>query len=317
MSAARSQLKIIAATSMTIFTLLACFTGAYAWFNAARTRNVENESFEVTRFDSAVTSISVHNFLGTTSDGNTFGFNPTPSATMSWTGKVGSQTGNFTMSKFSLTDPHHPVLFLFAVNGGIESIRLKTNCTYLAGDKPTSITDTVASYAALEARTNTVGDIVEVSADESHNGANTVYEIVTGENPFNMLWIALAEDNNPLSSVIQSHSVLFVDNPTDNEGSNQKATGSLTLSGETQTQTYIPVTSNLSDNEASFVTFTNGVPSFHKTASLFNDSTAGHTHIGIVLDYYSSSLEYISSFFLGHSYLNEGLGFSCDWTMEV
>jgi len=103
----------------------------------------------VTRLNSAVTSISVHDFLGTTSDGSTFGFNPTPGATMSWTGKAGTQMGNFAMGKFSLRDPHHPVLFLFAVNGGIESNRLKTNCTYLAGDEPTSITATVASYAAL------------------------------------------------------------------------------------------------------------------------------------------------------------------------
>ena len=51
--------------------------------------------------------------------------------------------------------------------------------------------------------------------------------------------------------------------------------------------------------------------------NLYQGSTSGYTHLGIVIDYLPDSLEYIYSFYLGHTFLNAGLGFDCDWSMEI
>ena len=43
----QKPLKIIAATSMTIFSLFACFMGTFAWFNAVRAQNSQTDGFSV------------------------------------------------------------------------------------------------------------------------------------------------------------------------------------------------------------------------------------------------------------------------------
>ena len=47
MGSGKKQLKIIAATSMTIFSLLTCFMGAYAWFNSASQKSSDADGFNV------------------------------------------------------------------------------------------------------------------------------------------------------------------------------------------------------------------------------------------------------------------------------
>ena len=60
-----------------------------------------------------------------------------------------------------------------------------------------------------------------------------------------------------------------------------------------------------------------GEPVFTSSINLFQGSTRGYTHLGIIIDYNIDSLEYLYAFFLGHRFLNAGLGFICDWSMEV
>lgn len=47
MGSGKKQLKIIAATSMTIFSLLTCFMGAYAWFNSASQQSSDADGFTI------------------------------------------------------------------------------------------------------------------------------------------------------------------------------------------------------------------------------------------------------------------------------
>ena len=315
----RKTLKLVAATSMAIFTLLATFSASYAWFTSILKKDANADSFPVRKTESSISSISVHDFYGLTADESEFGFNPTPNHTITWSGHSGEDTVGFAMGKYSLDNPHHPVLFIFAVHGGVENLKLSTTSTYIAKNEPAH-TVTVDTYANLG--TYADGTIVKVLADETHAGIPTKYQCNSSE--FELVWMELCSDNNPLSSVVMTHYFLFTDDPRDSTGTNQVKTGNLMVDDGTgnvtsQSKTYVPFASSsfTSANQASFVTFDNNwQPTFHDTISLFEGNTTGYTHLGIVLDYFPDSLEYISYYFLGHNLLNEGLGFVCDWEME-
>lgn len=56
----RKNLNIIAATSLSIFSLLAVFTGAYAWFVSKLNQSPESASFNIYHDDSAITTLSCY-----------------------------------------------------------------------------------------------------------------------------------------------------------------------------------------------------------------------------------------------------------------
>jgi len=300
---------------MCVFTACVTATSVLAWFSTNKNVNADHGSFNIAKVDSAVTAITVHDFYGLTSDESEFGFNPTANHTITWDEHNGSDSGEFTMGSYSLNDPHHPVMFLFAVDGSNERITLKTDSTYLAKIEP-AFTETVATYSALS--TYAEGTMVEVTADETRYGCKSVYKYTNSE--FELQWVDLLQINNPLSSIIDTHYVLFEDDPRDNQGTCRTKSGSLVLDDVSTNRTYMPIqSSQLGDNNrASFVSFNaQGEPVFANSVDLFQGSTRGYSHLGIVIDYYVESLEYLYSFFLGHVFLNAGLGFICDWNMEV
>lgn len=262
------NLKIAAATMMTIFSLFTCFSAAAAWFVGVRSRNSDINNFNVTVTSGNVSTIKVYDFYGSTEDGTILGFNPTSSHTVTISDEVPSGALEFEMGEYSLDDPHHPVLFLFELSSGMQDIIFHTTSTYL-----------------------TTGD--------------------------------LTSDENPLSSIVMTHWFLFTDNPTDNAGTNRTTTGNLVVDGSVVSKTYVPITeanasSTATSNMDSFVSFDEHNDfSFKNDLIAFSGNTSGYQCVGIVLDYYSASLEYIYSYFLGSTYLNSGLGFICDWSMEV
>ena len=311
----KRKLTIISASLMCVFTACVAATSVLAWFSTNKNVNADRGHFSIAKVDSAVTAITVHDFYGSTQDGNEFGFNPTANHTITWDDHDGSDSGEFIMGSYSLNDPHHPVMFLFEVDGSNERITLKTDSTYLAKIEP-AFTESVATYSALS--TYAEGTMVEVAADETRHGCKSVYRYNGSE--FELQWVDLLQDNNPLSSIINTHYVLFEDDPTDNQGNTKTKTGNLILDDVSQSRTYVPVQTSQLTNEkrASFVSFDNqGEPVFTSSINLFQGSTRGYTHLGIIIDYNIDSLEYLYAFFLGHRFLNAGLGFICDWSMEV
>ena len=314
----KTTLKIAAATSVTIFSLAATFSASMAGFATLQKQSYDANSLPIRKTESSISGISVHEFYGLTADKSEFGFNPTAHHTITWNSHSGSDTTGFTMGKYSTDDANHPVLFIFALNGGPETIKFATDSIYLAHREPESSV-TVATYADLQ--TYAEGTIIKVESDENHHNVATKYEYTNST--FELKWIELTAENNPLSSAIMTHYFLFADDPTDSTGNCQIKTGNLMVDdGEgnkvSQSKTYLPITSSsfTSANQASFVTFnSNWEPSFTDSISVYDGNTTGYTHLGIVLDYYPDSLEYISSYFLGHPLLNSGLGFVCDWTL--
>ena len=326
----KRNLKLVSATAMCLFSLASAFVGTYAWFESVFTNNQEADDFEVKPIDTSVKKIYFFSYYGEDSldpDTSThFGFNPTPYCTLDFRSDgtvqpIGSPT--IDLGTYSLDDPNHPVLILFEVEGQTESITLKTDYSFLCEEEPTS-TVTVASYSALG--TYADGTIIQVTADEQHNGLKTKYEYVIpaeGDPYFDMVWCELTQDKNPLSSVIESHSFTFAEDPSDverltnldlyiDDGYGHKSV---------QSRDCISITkSEMTDaNRASFASFTsNGnFEGFEKEVIFFEGDISEVKYVGPVINYLPSALEYISYFYLGHEYLSDGLEFKCDWKTEV
>lgn len=253
------NMKIAAATSVVIFTLLVSFVGIYAWFSTVKNIDNTTNSFKVEQLNGAVTGFTVHEYYGVTSDGSTWGFNPTPKKTVRLDQPAGE--GTLTMGSYSLDNPDHPALILFEVNGSYETIIAKTDSVYLASEEAT-----------------------------------------------------LQSENNPLSSVIEAYSLSFSSDPKI-----ATTTGNLVdESGQTSSKTYMSISTSINENKSSFVSFnSNNDPSFSSKATFFDGDISGKSYVGVVINYNTDSLVYISSYYLGNSLLLDGLEYTCDWTLEV
>ena len=132
----KKTVKIVAATSMAIFSLLATMTSAYAWFISILNQGADNDDFYVQRLDSPVTSISIHEFYGETMDEDYFAFNPVGIDVFS-NNEFNENAALAELNEYSVDNPDHPVLILYKneETTGLETqINLKTDFAYLGND---------------------------------------------------------------------------------------------------------------------------------------------------------------------------------------
>ena len=167
----KKLIKIVSATSMAIFSLLATMTSAYAWFVSIMNQGAENDNFYVKRLDTPVTSISIHEFYGETKDGNSFTFNPV-GVSVYENGEVVQNAAAVELNEYSLENPNHPVLILFRneETSGLESqINLITDFSFL-GANDDYIAAKLKNKAALNSLSKTNGNYYQVTTDESQAG---------------------------------------------------------------------------------------------------------------------------------------------------
>lgn len=356
------NLKIAAATMMTVFSLFACFSGAFAWFLANKSVDNGSDDFEITDLGTEIAHISIHEFYGTSTESGDkyFGFNAVPTSWIDFSDHDHPETvgeATIRLGTYSLEYPHHPVLLLFDVGDGEETIEGVTKSPYLAKEKPGAATlpnsNIVATYSALAAKAAVATDneIFEVTNDETQNGEYTQggqqkhvktryqYHSATGE--FELVWVDLGMDNNPLSSIIQSHYFKFTfDTPYTKNGNNfviNNSSAAISTHSYTnvndsgsvinvQNQDGIWINTNdflgpddANTNMASFAKVTNNGSNveFNDTAEFFTGSTQGYKYLGIVFDYYPDAVEYLFSYYIGNNYLSDGLSFKCDWVTKV
>lgn len=127
--------------------------------------------------------------------------------------------------------------------------------------------------------------------------------------------VELAATNNPLSSVVEFYSFTYSStrrDPTSLYSRTKTVDGTDYYS--LGTSEFIPGT-----NSSSFVDMNNGefTGTFNSEVSVYNGSTSGMEYIGIVVDYYAESLEYIFSHYMGNSLLDNEITFACDWEMSL
>ena len=325
----KQGIKIGAATSVIIFSLLACFSGAYSWFTSINTMENEGDDFSITRLTTSVQEITFHEYLGETDEigGTTYySFNPEYSGRVYFDSNgEAHQTGSgIELGEYSLDNPSHPLLMMFKVAGSIQRIDFETEYSFLAEDNNYSITQTVGTYSAFEAldpNSFSDGNHVKVNADEEHGGVSTIYEFDGTTKTFSMVWIDLAQNDNPLSSVITFHSLGFTGTINDNvetyDVSRMNEFGHMVT--EEDVSGIVVDTADLTDsNKSQFADFEDEDSyEFHKSINAFAGDIKSYTYIGIVANYNTLALEYIFFKYLGHDYLSDGLTFKCDWVTKV
>ena len=349
------NLKIIAATSMAIFSLLTTFTAAFAWFTAIRDEQTESDNFTVTNKNTSITQIELYRYLGETDVvGGTkyFGFETTPYSTINVSGQTATikagDPDSIQLDMFTLDDPHHPIFMLFKLNGGFkEKISAKTSYPFIAQAKPGGNLDASHIVASYKTSTNanslesklagaSDGEIFEVTNDENQNGTyldyednehsiTTRYSFNEAENKFDLIWVDLAMHNNPLSSAICTYYFELNDRIapstknlylyTDGERDNSTTSRSCIAIDQSEC-----VSDSTEDgyNMSSFAQFTgDNLSKFEQEIDFYNGDVTGLGYIGIVLDYNPDALQYLFTYYLGNEYLNEGLTFQCDWETEI
>ena len=326
----KGSLKIAAATSLILFSLLACFSGAYAWFLSNTHVNNASSNFQVDRVNTSVQAITFHEYYGKTdpasSGGKTYySFNPSSSGSVTFSGDTPTETGaGIALGEYSLENPDHPLLIMFNVSGLQQRINFETDYSFLAEDDNYVLKTTVGTFAALnlyDKTTLTNGDYLKVTADEEHGGVTTIYKYLAATRSYDMVWIDLNSGFNPLSSVVQFHTFEFSGSIAANTHTydvveiNQYGNP---VTVEDVSGITIDTAAFTSSNKSAFADFTDeDTYTYNKEINVYDGNVSSISYVGVVVNYDSLALQYICSKYLGNLILNIGMDFKCDWITRV
>lgn len=170
-----SNLKTIAATSMSIFSLAAVFVSTIAWFTANRKVDSNGDGFLVTSYDGLVKGVTAHKLLLINEEGEyTFNYSsPDITYTVSSNGKISTNDSIKSIGKYDsmYNDIHFAVLFVITLDSSIasnrnESVRIVPSTT-------TSYNDSLFGDAKLKVSDNPMSSILQFSYSSSYD-LNTV-----------------------------------------------------------------------------------------------------------------------------------------------
>ena len=300
----KSPLKVLAATSVTIFTLLSVFTSTAAWFDSRRSLDNGGDKFEVQSLSGRLSSITFHHLSSKGRDNETgdllsFTFNPTPVGTLTydWNSDSASYVPTaqgdtrIELDTYDPLDKEKPLLLMFHLDQAYQTtgpsiyIDAMTNAPGFLGERD-------GATPAYE-----LDDPDTIIATETHT-------IDEQEVKVNFYW---------LSSVVQFYNVIF---PDDDSLSYTYA-----LDSDYAEAQSIPY---LAKNQQRFVSVNNSteVSSFNSRTTMFSSKNGDTINtIGLVIDYFPDAIEFIYSTFLGDPILETDydgfLHFLCDWSMEV
>ena len=126
----------------------------------------------------------------------------------------------------------------------------------------------------------------------------------------------LTEEDNYLSSVVNFHSVLF-----GTTGSTSLASRKSLFTNKIAIGVDELIDSGENKNLSSFAEFDNNgeFDTFNQNITVFDGYATNSSYLAIVIDYYSVSVEYVYSYFMGNEYLDQedGLPFACDWVTSL
>ena len=284
----KNMLKILAATSVCIFSLAVVFASTLAWFSMNKIVGSDGANIAIELASGLFYKLSIHNAVAISD--SQYRFNTDPWGTIqigNWRTK--SLITNFSsdscfMGSYDYLEKIHPVLFLFQF--GDDSV---TNYT-ATSDSPISIKATTQTnyYIGDNAEGRTLYPTDEIDVEHGHF--------------------------NPLSSVVKYSSKTFASSSALDAIT---AEDSVTL-GNVTYDTYDFAPGQLS-GEGSFVEFDNqdSYSSFTQQQVLYSTTSATVKYIAVVFDYYELAMETIYGAFMGDEILTETLNFTCDWTLVI
>ena len=284
------NMKIAAATSVVIFTLLVSFIGVYSWFETVRNNESLNEDINVFQYGK-FSKLSFHQLesrvpaQGDNPTSYSFDIDETGSLTYDWDDETITPSGNtnIILNQYDPMHRHQPCLALIELNDNYNNNKTET--------KITISTDTIGFLGALENKKNkySLGSDSELLIKQVGN-----------------------VDYYPLSSVASFIYRAFSKSEY-NTWINGKSTYDINLSTLTSVDGFVTV-----DN-------THQTSSFANEATIYSSGTGNNTdvkYIAFVIDYYFDAIESIYTTFLGDSVLesntyNYVLHFICDWEWNI
>lgn len=287
--ALKSPLKILAATSVTIFSLLSVFTSTAAWFDSQR--NLKNGANEMAvSVTGDLESINI--YRATTADVNGYAFNPVPTQTIiaEWTGgepvfkykNAGdaeysdyTSSAKITMNPnviidnvsmedpFSPLSPYHPLMLVIEYREEIDASEKK----------------------------------VKISAETNKNFLTPAKSVTNVNLPAE----TIAATGNPMSSFIKTYSKGY-----DKDDEVDFSFTSSTLESSSSIQ------------KSSFATL-NGdqLPTFNSSPVFFTDNQNQIKKVALILEYNIEVIEYIYYYHLGESILDNTITAICDWSLMI
>ena len=304
------NLKIIAATSMAIFSLMTTFTAAFAWFTATRERANDADNFVVRDVQGVLKNIYFHEFVSKTIDPNTreatsFTFNSIYSGKISydWQNKSASYSGNTSvqLDTYSPLNSEHPLLMVMELTEDHEAI----------SDGDIVVTAKTDVEGFLGARNNTGAPVYNLKG-------NGVYQIVDDDYYFALSSVVDFYSCDTASELYYKNASAEnanLINPTYNTSSLWGRKSSIAAKAEDENAIVPDCCFTNIDNS-------NDTSSFNQTPTIYT-SKEGTTikYVSIIIDYYKDAVEYIYSTYLGNSVLEAEFGYIlnylCDWGLEV
>lgn len=313
----RNTLKIIAATSMAIFTLASVFTASFAWFlsNKIEQLDSDGDNFKVAVADGRLSKIYFHKFHDKAmSNGElvsySFEKDYCGSITYDWSSDTGTYVpapeGDTTieLGKYEPFDPYHPLLLVFELNNQYTmeenefNIRARTAIDGFLGSRnndnsPRYNLSTNGVY--IDTKTETVDQEEVTTYYYALSSIADFYCMDHTTTAFNTLKGGTYLTYN--ISDLESRDTVKAKKELDN----------------TKTYADLAFTEVNNDEETS---------SFNHSPLLYtSEENAQVQYISVIIDYYPDAIEYIYSTYLGNTTLEDTydgvLHFACDWRMEI
>lgn len=319
----KKNLKIAAATGMTIFSLVATFTAVFAWFVQNHSIDASGMTIKVTAESGRLNKIEIFEYIETIEktsydeEGNpvldehgnpvtflTYSFDDEPSGSIY--GGDGSFENSFLMGDYNPLSTEHPILILFTLEGGFVSTA--ANDMFIKG---------ATTAAGFLGATNEQGlPVYKLGSVTSEDpvGTKTLKRgtkdvPVDPENPDGA---KKTVDCYPLSSVINFKCTHY-------------SSASYTKLINDSTANRIDIPTESVTLRQSFVNFaSSGAGIEFKNEPLIYSSPGGNEpiqYVAMIVNYDGNAVSAIYSTYLGNSTLEETYGgslyFTCDWVLEV
>lgn len=285
-----NKLRILAATSVTIFSLAVAFTGAFAWFSINKAVNSNGADNTVQNVTGKLKSVTFHRLSSkvtdpTTGKATSFSFykNASGTITYNWSNSTGtyvpSTSGDtrIQLDTYNPLDQEHPLLLL-----------LEFNSEY-----------------------NTANDYIEITATSRTTDFIGGRDPTTHQPVYDLHDVYKTIDDKPyygLSSIAYFYKKAMSQNAYNTFNNGQVYT--LTKGDLEEAGRFTEV-----DNDYD-------TSSYSRQITIDKETSGSVKYIALVVDYYVDAVEYIYSTFLGNSVLESQtydytLNFICDWAMEI
>lgn len=308
-----NKLKILAATSVTIFSLLVLFVGTFAWFESQLNQNRDADEFNVTTIDGKLKNIYFHNVESvvmnhTTEKPVSFTFEDEYCGMISynWETNTATYDGDTSISlpEYNPLEHDHPLLMVFefddvytsSIDGDI-FIRATTDVEGYLGERDANSAPVYNLLGNGIYHSETVG--TETSYYYALSSVVNFYCTHSASELYNKT----GETNTTLI------------NPTFNYADLQTREQSIEAL-EDDEDAVVPDLCFTSINNS------NDTSSFNQNPTLFTSNVGDSIkYICVIVDYYSDAIEYIYSTYLGNDILeytfHNELHYLCDWGLEV